>query len=219
MAIALTSDALTKTSVMFESRTVQKRYVALVAGHVQEDHGTVEYSIGKIHCPKRNFNEFKCYVPPSTQIESCSGDHGQNAHASSNKCQWSDDPDEFVENSLRDARTEWTVTKRFTIRTSSEDHDDDNGNNDDGKNIVGKYTRVELKPRTGRGHQLRLHMAVLGHPILGDVLHAPLSIASATPRLCLHAESLEMQVNIFGYDDGTEEVATPKVVATSIPPF
>lgn len=48
-------------------------------------------------------------------------------------------------------------------------------------------TRVELAPLTGRSHQLRVHLAALGHPILGDPLYAP---ASKTPRLLLHATAL-----------------------------
>lgn len=32
-------------------------------------------------------------------------------------------------------------------------------------------TRVELEPVTGRTHQLRVHMAAIGHPILGDRLY------------------------------------------------
>lgn len=48
-------------------------------------------------------------------------------------------------------------------------------------------SRVELEPITGRSHQLRVHMAALGHPILGDDLYG--SVSSA-PRLLLHATKL-----------------------------
>jgi len=48
-------------------------------------------------------------------------------------------------------------------------------------------SRVELEPVTGRSHQLRVHMAQIGHPILGDEFYAPPEIASARPRLLLHA--------------------------------
>lgn len=51
-------------------------------------------------------------------------------------------------------------------------------------------TRVELEPITGRTHQLRVHLAHLGHPILGDALYASEAIAARAPRLLLHARQL-----------------------------
>ncbi|MBW6505957.1 MAG: RNA pseudouridine synthase [Rhodobacteraceae bacterium] len=53
-------------------------------------------------------------------------------------------------------------------------------------------TRVRLMPLTGRSHQLRVHMAELGHPILGDRLYAQ-GPARDFPRLMLHAESLRFR--------------------------
>ncbi|RJL05246.1 pseudouridine synthase [Paracoccus siganidrum] len=53
-------------------------------------------------------------------------------------------------------------------------------------------TRVRLFPLTGRSHQLRVHMAETGHPILGDPLYAS-GAAAAHPRLMLHAESLRVK--------------------------
>ncbi|HDS0951468.1 TPA: RluA family pseudouridine synthase [Stenotrophomonas maltophilia] len=47
-------------------------------------------------------------------------------------------------------------------------------------------TRVALEPVTGRSHQLRLHMASLGHPIAGDVLYGAVPAA----RVHLHACAL-----------------------------
>jgi len=51
-------------------------------------------------------------------------------------------------------------------------------------------SRVELKPVTGRSHQLRVHMLHLGHPMLGDGLYAPPDVLAAAPRLLLHAAEL-----------------------------
>jgi tRNA pseudouridine32 synthase/23S rRNA pseudouridine746 synthase len=45
-------------------------------------------------------------------------------------------------------------------------------------------SRVELEPFTGRTHQLRVHMASIGHPILGDALYGD---AGNAARLLLHA--------------------------------
>ncbi len=53
-------------------------------------------------------------------------------------------------------------------------------------------TRVRLYPRTGRSHQLRVHMAETGHPILGDPFYAS-GPARDFPRLMLHAESLRLR--------------------------
>ena len=69
----------------------------------------------------------------------------------------------------RPARTDWRV-----MRASDDE------------------TRVRLSPLTGRSHQLRVHMAALGHPILGDPLYAD-GAAADHPRLMLHAESLRIK--------------------------
>lgn len=53
-------------------------------------------------------------------------------------------------------------------------------------------TRMRLYPRTGRSHQLRVHMREIGHPILGDPFYAT-GPARAFPRLMLHAESLRLR--------------------------
>ena len=57
-------------------------------------------------------------------------------------------------------------------------------------------TRVRLMPRTGRSHQLRVHMLALGHPILGDPFYAQ-GEARNHPRLMLHSETLQ-----FRHPDG-----------------
>ena len=51
-------------------------------------------------------------------------------------------------------------------------------------------SRIELEPVTGRTHQLRVHMAAIGHPILGDALYAPAEVQTLAPRLLLHASHL-----------------------------
>ncbi len=57
-------------------------------------------------------------------------------------------------------------------------------------------TRVRLSPKTGRSHQLRVHMLALGHPILGDPFYASRE-ARNHPRLMLHSETLQ-----FRHPDG-----------------
>ena len=58
---------------------------------------------------------------------------------------------------------------------------------------------VELQPHTGRMHQLRVHLACIGRPILGDVRYGGALTAGSVPvpRLMLHARALE-----FPHPDG-----------------
>ncbi|MFG6559416.1 RluA family pseudouridine synthase [Sulfitobacter sp. 1A15299] len=53
----------------------------------------------------------------------------------------------------------------------------------------GETARLRLFPKTGRSHQLRVHMLALGHPILGDPFYAT-GPARDFPRLMLHSEEL-----------------------------
>lgn len=78
-------------------------------------------------------------------------------------------------------------------------------NRDKNKN----QTRLLLKPITGRSHQLRVHTAAIGHPILGCEFYAHHEAFQAAPRLMLHAAKLAFTC------PSTE---TP-VVAQENPPF
>ncbi len=53
---------------------------------------------------------------------------------------------------------------------------------------AGGRTRLALEPLTGRSHQLRVHLAALGHPIVGDALYG--TDTTPQPRMCLHAQAL-----------------------------
>jgi tRNA pseudouridine32 synthase / 23S rRNA pseudouridine746 synthase len=52
-------------------------------------------------------------------------------------------------------------------------------------------TRMELHPKTGRSHQLRLHMQQTGHPIIGDPFYSQHYDETLTPIMCLHARELD----------------------------
>ena len=49
------------------------------------------------------------------------------------------------------------------------------------------HSLVRLKLNSGRTHQIRVHMASIGHPLLGDPIYG---IRDDIPRLCLHADTL-----------------------------
>ena len=62
------------------------------------------------------------------------------------------------------------------------------------RDVQVQRTRVALEPVTGRSHQLRLHMASLGHPIVGDVLYG----ATLAQRVYLHACALAFSHPVTG---------------------
>jgi len=95
------------------------------------------------------------------------------------RCDWPNRPKQMVcHEHGRNAVTDWQVQAR-EIRA----------------------TRVKLLPVTGRSHQLRVHMLVLGHPILGDRFYAEGEALSAADRLQLHAKELT-----FHHPTGGERV-------------
>ena len=76
---------------------------------------------------------------------------------------------------LREAITEYKVLKRFIDKKE-------------------KFTYLEIKPKTGRTHQIRVHMKFLNHPIVCDSLYNPNKPYPAElSRLALHASSIEFK--------------------------
>jgi 23S rRNA-/tRNA-specific pseudouridylate synthase len=59
-----------------------------------------------------------------------------------------------------------------------------------------EWSDVELEPVTGRQHQLRVHAAHLGHPIVGDPLYDPRAVEGE--RMRLHASRLEIPADVCG---------------------
>jgi 23S rRNA pseudouridine1911/1915/1917 synthase len=104
---------------LWESREVQKEYLAIVHGHVEPDHGTIDARLGKDELSK-------------VAIKDCVRADG--AHA----------------------MTEFRVEKRFQ-RTDLPQH---------------SFTLVRIRLHTGRKHQIRIHLAHIGHPIVGDKLYS-----------------------------------------------
>jgi len=55
-------------------------------------------------------------------------------------------------------------------------------------NYIGKHTLLEVRPRTGRTHQIRVHLAAIGFPVAGDKIYGVKSPFLA--RQFLHASRL-----------------------------
>ncbi|MDB5730303.1 MAG: pseudouridine synthase, partial [Variovorax sp.] len=84
---------------------------------------------------------------------------------------WPRRPLRIVDAAGQPSLTRWRVLRRLPGRDAS---------------------RLLLEPVTGRTHQLRVHLASIGHPILGDALYGDATAQAGAPRLLLHATLLEL---------------------------
>ena len=96
-------------------------------------------------------------------------------------CDWPNRPKQMVDHDNgKQSLTNYSVLSYSTLSSGDES------------------TLIELRPVTGRSHQLRVHMLALGHPILGDRLYAHEQALAASPRLQLHARNLSLTHPITG---------------------
>lgn len=126
MLFARGAEMQRRLSLMFQEREVSKRYIAVVAGRLEQEAGEISLPL---------------------------------------VCDWPNRPRQMIDHALGKS----SLTRYRLLRV-------EDGN-----------SRVELEPVTGRTHQLRVHLAAVGHPILGDALYGE---AASAPRLLLHASSL-----------------------------
>ena len=95
----------------------------------------------------------------------------------------------FADSRKREAKTEWNIEKSFELKANSKS--------------IRWVSLCRVRPKTGRTHQIRVHLAELGHPIVGDKLYggrpkpglnnsAIISLLQDFPRQALHAERLEI---------------------------
>ena len=62
----------------------------------------------------------------------------------------------------------------------------------------GSYTLLEVKIDTGRTHQIRVHLAEIGHPVIGDAVYSNGKNEFGIQGQCLHAQKLEFKHPITG---------------------
>ena len=123
-------------SAAFAARALDKRYIAVVAGWLGPESGSVDAPLGA-DWPRR----------PLQRVDPVHG---------------------------KPSLTHWRVLERRLAEGAR----------------GGPTTRLELRPVSGRSHQLRVHLHSIGHAILGDALYADPGVCEAAPRLLLHASEL-----------------------------
>lgn len=146
-------------SRMFRERAVSKRYVALVAGLLENEVGEIDLPL-MVDWPNR----------PKSKVDFASGKPSLTRYSLLSVESLSSRAVNGA--SLDTPRERGTRDERGVEASGNE------------RNLA--ISRVELEPITGRTHQLRLHLASIGHPIIGDTLYE----GRKAERLMLHATML-----------------------------
>ena len=104
-----------------------------------------------------------------------------------------------TDNGGQKAITHYQVVKESTLQS-------------DDTALTAEYSLVELNLETGRTNQIRVHMATIGHPIVGDRKYGHGNESSPIDRLCLHARTLEF-IHPMTEKKVRFEASTPKEFA------
>ena len=141
IVMAKTEAALRHLQRQFKTRTVRKRYVALLIGAVPQERGLIEAPIGRDRIHRHRM---------------------------------------AVVHNGKEARTRWEVRRRL-------------------RDEAGRpYTLVDVALLTGRTHQIRVHFAWLGFPVVGDRTYGPRRQPLPAPRQALHAAELTLRHPLTG---------------------
>lgn len=114
----------------------------------------------------------------------------------------------FVDGILNDSNIQIDSPISRTCDASYRYFVDDNGNHATTlikeSEIKNSYTKLLIEIKTGRTHQIRVHMKSIGHPILGDQLYGNKS--KLIDRQALHANIYGIEIPLVGYKEFIAEL-------------
>ncbi len=168
MLLAKNQKTFENLKKQFQDKEVKKTYVAIVSGSVRNDRGVINKPIG------RSPRDFRRYLA------------GRG-----------------VRGEIREAVTDYKVLKRFEVEESKTSMlskfsplrpQAGPSGIKISKPSSFKFTYLEIKPKTGRTHQIRVHMKYLNHPVVCDELYNPAApCPKGITRMALHAQSIEFK--------------------------
>ena len=93
----------------------------------------------------------------------------------------------FVESNLGRSKTD---RKKMAVYPASEPHTKYAYTGYKVLERLGEFTMLECRLKTGRTHQIRVHMASIHHPVAGDPVYGPHNCITSLHGQCLHAKTL-----------------------------
>ena len=178
--MAKSKHAVKTLNRVFRERKVDRKYEALVAGHIEKDSGIINLPV---------MRDYRC--PPYVRIST--DDH-----------QWAlvdltaADVGKKILEGPKESITKYEVVGREFLQGQP-------------------VTRVTLTSITGRYHQINVHLAAFGHPIIGDNVYGIQGEALPNGGLT-DAERNELIPNVARADEETQILLNESVNAKELPP-
>jgi 23S rRNA pseudouridine1911/1915/1917 synthase len=165
IVVAKNDAALRDVQAQFKSRRVHKTYLALVEGIVKPPRGKIDAPIGRD--PK---HRQKMAVVTRGERREATTVYRTLARLPSNELLGSAGPSPLKRAGAQSASADLNLDRR-RIYSAARD----------------AYTLLEVEPQTGRTHQIRVHLAFLGFPVVGDAVYGKKKNALGLTRQFLHA--------------------------------